>query len=171
MFWLTALVFFAILGIGLYIIEQGKYFINLAKESVNWPEAEATVLKSHLLEKEIVTEKITGKPKSSYKEKETTKEHFYTHVFLYEYRINGVRFTNNKMTFEDYMFTTQDKTIAELQIEAYEKGSIIMIKYNPNDHKMSLIHAGDSSYGKHIKVGGYFVCALTLIFPVFYFFI
>ncbi|OHB21367.1 MAG: hypothetical protein A3J67_03435 [Parcubacteria group bacterium RIFCSPHIGHO2_02_FULL_48_10b] len=119
------------------------YFFGLpmaqnAMKSKNWPSAEGTVTVSRL-------STHTGSDSTTYGAD-----------IAYDYTVEGVLYTGSKVTFGDY--SSSDPSHAREVVNRYSEGKSVIVYYNPDDPKTSVLEPGANWSSFMVAgIGGLFV--------------
>jgi hypothetical protein len=147
---LIALALVAIMSvIGAYLIYSGLKNRKLAKASELWPTAGGRVLATEIT-------------KRTYRDKNRTTHTFYKPHVRYAYSVGGADYAGEVIRFGDV--EKGHITLAEEVTGKYPVGSIVAVRYDPDDPKRATLET-QSAGGGQIWTGIFFI-AIPLVIAV-----
>lgn len=117
---------FIIVGLILTII--GKNSVGTAKASLEWPTAQGQIVTSEM---DMRREKSGGS---------TARHYQYRPNILYEYSVDGARYTSKKVAVVG--MTSRDQKDIKPILRRYKEGSSVTVYYNPEDPKSAILEPG-----------------------------
>lgn len=121
---------------GLIFFSMTISTVNKGKESENWYETTGVITSSKLeIEEETDYDPETDHPYTYYT---------YTPKIEYNYTVNGVNYSGNKISFEIVSATNYDW--AQNKVNLYYKGKNVTVYYNPENPSESVLEKGFPGY-------------------------
>jgi hypothetical protein len=129
--WRVILVVCLVAGGGFASYQGGKMISN-GYQSRNWPAVQGRVVQSS-----VDTHTVT---KTSNNKRRTTTE--YRATIRYEYAVNGVTYTNDRITVERTGYSGKNRGAAENSARAYPSGSSVTVHYDPRNPATAVLQTG-----------------------------
>ena len=126
--------------VGAVVFLIGARDFNRARESVTWPAVKGLIARS-----EMTSHLSSGAHGSS--------STVYHAEILYNYRLSGVPYSSNRVSFGDY--DSGFPSHAQAIVNRYPKGISVQVYYNPQSPELSVLETGVNGATYFLPLGGF----------------
>lgn len=119
------------LVIGGSFIFKGLKNIYFAQKSLQWPITEGRIISSGIEQQKRTYVKYTG----------VKKETAYDAQILYEYEIDGISYSGNRVAYAGRFFM-KDQVFAKFEVKQYPTGEKVSVSYHPLKPETSVLKPG-----------------------------
>lgn len=140
------------IGVGIYLILRSRTGTQKSRRSMNWPSLTGKVLEARLIESTSI---------DSDGDSSTT----YRPYIRYEYEVDDVTYTNDKIDLGMVVSTSGTKKAQEI-LSRFSLGSSVLVYVNPNDPTDSVLEQKASTSGLLVIGIAMLVTGLCLVLPI-----
>lgn len=139
-------------GVGIYLILRSRTGTQKSRKSMNWPSVTGKVLETRLIESTNI-------------DSDGDSSTIYRPYIRYEYEVDDVTYTNDKIDLGMVVSTSGTKKAQEI-LSRFSLGSSVLVYVNPNDPADSVLEQKASTSGLLVIGIAMLVTGLCLVLPI-----